>query len=494
MNARQCLPLVVLLAAVSAAAQTNTRQASITLRSRPTGGGAFFTDVAVVGSALAQPPEQPFAAVDASGTWQLVPGMDYQIWLLANCSSTLYFAPNVSLGQQFDGQLQAVFDLPASVTWSTTDHRHETGAGIAGQAYHLYQSMGTVLPWQDASAGAANGHSASGSTSIALVPLGSGPAALTLTATAEVNSMQATPTPPFVGAAGYAGQSTIDFVVTQSMLLTMHVVASGEVRGESQSFPILPIVPPFDFFGPSRAWYDPPLALGFDFQQSGSSLFTDILSLPVGIDGDGLFEVEVAGQSLGQFAAGSRVDFRQILGGNGVAAFRIVGIDPAVDSTDAAVFPVQLAFDTPTAEFTMTPVLWRKVGTNCSDAAICAQCPALALTPVGAAINGNLNFGFAIDNGPTNGLAACYLGFGSASPSPLPLLCGAVVLPLQNGVHYFGTTTLLGTSSCDGAGSVPLPLVPVPSLLGVFLTVQALTLCPGGGLGLTHGIEFAIGS
>jgi hypothetical protein len=259
------------------------------------------------------------------------------------------------------------------------------------------------------------------------------------------------------------------------------------------AFPILPIAPHV-FSGASGLWYDPPLALGFDFVQTGSSLFTEIVSLPVGIDGDGMFEVEVGTQSLGQFAAGSGVDFRQILGGNGVAAFRIVGIDPAVDSTDAAVFPVQLAFDTPTAEFTMIPVLWRKVGTTCSDQAICAQCSALALTPVGAAINGNLNFGFAIDNGPTNGLAACYLGFGSASPSPLPLLCGAVVLPLQNGVHFFGTTTLLGTSSCDGAGSVPLPLVPVPSLLGVFLTVQALTLCPGGGLGLTHGIEFAIGS
>jgi len=34
----------------------------------------------------------------------------------------------------------------------------------------------------------------------------------------------------------------------------------------------------------------------------------------------------------------------------------------------------------------------------------------------------------------------------------------------------------------------------VPPLFGLFLTMQAVTLCPAGGLGLTHAIEFPVGS
>jgi hypothetical protein len=271
---------------------------------------------------------------------------------------------------------------------------------------------------------------------------------------------------------------------------------SSSHAGGTQAFPDVPCARPGVSFAfchaPTGNWFDPPLALGYDFQQTGGSLFTDILTLPVGIDGDGLFEVQVGNQSLGQFAAGTGVDFVQLLG-SGVPAFRIAGIDPAVDATDVEAFPVQLAFDTLTADFTMTPVTWRAIGTSCSDA-ICAQCPSTSLAPIGDALEGNLNFGVAVGNGPGNGLAACFVGIGSAAPTPLPLFCGLVHLPLQTAAFDVGITALPGTGTCDGAGSIPVPLVPTPSLFGSFLTLQALTLCPQGGFGLTHAIEFPIGS
>ncbi|MBL9076732.1 MAG: hypothetical protein JNL08_04465 [Planctomycetes bacterium] len=400
------------------------------------------------------------------------------------------------MGQRADLQLSADFTPASAVTWVSSHHEHTTEAGNILQPglWDQYINIGSGFPWQDASSGSVNGSTAEGTTFIDK-PTSSTNTTLTLLASAEVNSWQNVPPPPPYWSVGYySGLARLEFTVSQPTTLTLDVTASGEVRGESQHFPVLPIVPPNGFSGGSGWWYDPPLALGFDFQMAGGSLFTDILTLPVGIDGDGMFEVEVGNQSLGQFAEGTRVDFRQILGGNGVPAFRIVGIDPAVDSTDAMVFPVQLAFDTPTADFTMTPVLWRKVGTTCADVALCPQCPALELAPVGQAIEGNLNFAIGVDHGPANGIAAFFVGLGSASPAPLPLFCGSVVLPLQNAVVDIGATALTGSAACDGSGSVPLPLVPVPSLLGAFLTVQAITICPAGGLGLTHGIEFAVGS
>lgn len=282
-----------------------------------------------------------------------------------------------------------------------------------------------------------------------------------------------------------------DFQVTQATTVTLTTSMSCGLEGGQQSFPVTPQVGNQFLNGASGAWFDPPLALGYDFQQTGASLFTDILTLPVGIDGDGLFEVQVGAQSLGQFAEGSRVDFVQLLG-NGVPSFRIVGIDPAIDAVDGC-FPVKLAFNTPTADFTMTPVLWRAIGTSCSDP-VCASCPTTTIAPIGDALEGNLTFGLGISNGPANGAAGFYVGLGSASPAPFPLFCGSVLLPLQTAFFDVGATLLPGTGTCDGSGSILLPLVPTPPLFGLFLTVQAITLCPQGGLGLTHAIEFAIGN
>jgi len=309
-------------------------------------------------------------------------------------------------------------------------------------------------------------------------------------AVADVSAPCGTAHPPFVAWVG--SQAWADAPPGPAVI---QGTTSGVclVRGGGQALPQLPVPGTNGFCGgASGNWFDPPLALGYDFQQSGSSLFTDILTLPVGIDGDGMFEVLVGNQSLGQFAEGTRVNFVQLLG-NGVPAFRIVGIDPAADATDVEAFPVQLAFDTPTADFTMTPVKWRAIGTSCSDA-VCASCPTTTLEPIGDALEGNLTFGLGITNGPANGAAGFYVGLGSASPFPIPLFCGSVLLPLQTAFFDVGATLLPGSGTCDGAGSILLPLVPTPPLFGLFLTVQAITLCPQGGLGLTHAIEFPIGT
>jgi len=288
----------------------------------------------------------------------------------------------------------------------------------------------------------------------------------------------------------------LQFDVTQATTLTISGSLDGSLQGATQTFPLLPTstgtTGQASFVNcPTGQWVDPPLALGFDFQQTGSSLFTHILALPVGIDGDGLFEVFVGSQSLGQFAAGAGVDFVQ-LHGSAVASFRIVGIDPAVDATNNLAFPVKLAFDTPTADFTMTPVTWRNVGAACSEA-VCLQCPATTLQPVGDALEGNLNFALAISNAEAGSLAGIFVGLGTAS-APAPLWCGSFLVPLQNAWFTLGIVSLQGTSGCDGAGSIAAPLVPTPSLFGLFLTVQAATLCPAGGFGLTPALEFPVGN
>lgn len=142
-------------------------------------------------------------------------------------------------------------------------------------------------------------------------------------------------------------------------------------------------------------------------------------------------------------------------------AFRIVGIDPAADVTNAEAFPVQLAFDTPTADFTMTPVFWRKVGTSCTDPAACPSCGSVSLAPSGDALAGNPSFGLSLQNGPTNGLGIFALGFGGPATTPMPILCGAIH-PNQP-LLSLGFAALTGSASCDGAGTLPCPCRTCPA-------------------------------
>ncbi|MEN8447245.1 MAG: hypothetical protein ABG776_19785, partial [Cyanobacteria bacterium J06555_13] len=129
--------------------------------------------------------------------------------------------------------------------------------------------------------------------------------------------------------------------------------------GKTQDFPLLPEVGAGFFIFedvPTDNWFDPPLASGFEYRMTGDSFFTDILELPTGLDADGLFSVSVAGNLLGNFREGQGVSFLDLIGAP-VSEFTLAGIDPLVDSEQRDAFPLRLAFDTPTASFSMTPIL-----------------------------------------------------------------------------------------------------------------------------------------
>ncbi len=123
--------------------------------------------------------------------------------------------------------------------------------------------------------------------------------------------------------------------------------------GESPSAPILPVIRPGFFqclICSSGGWIDPEAAYGYTYQMLGGSLFTGILDFPTGFSNQ--FMVVADGVILGSFGPGQGVTFP----GSGTVAFTILGIEPAVDSTDPGAFPLRLAFNTPTASFAMTPI------------------------------------------------------------------------------------------------------------------------------------------
>jgi hypothetical protein len=127
--------------------------------------------------------------------------------------------------------------------------------------------------------------------------------------------------------------------------------------GWSQDVPLLPdsvTGGSFEFRNaPRRGWVDPIAADQFDFRMTGPSLFTQIMSFPTGFDEP--FEVIAENSSLGFFTEEESVDFTSLLG-HGVSAFSVRNIVPSVDGSDPLAFPIQLNFDTETANFTMTPV------------------------------------------------------------------------------------------------------------------------------------------
>lgn len=116
---------------------------------------------------------------------------------------------------------------------------------------------------------------------------------------------------------------------------------------------------------PSGFWFDPITTYGFNYLMTGGSLFTDILGLPIGLDADELFTVSVGDVVLGEFQSIDQVkfgDYADILGNLlltgtdgklGVSSFSVAGIDSPVDPDDPLAFPIQLAFDTQRASFSM---------------------------------------------------------------------------------------------------------------------------------------------
>ena len=91
--------------------------------------------------------------------------------------------------------------------------------------------------------------------------------------------------------------------------------------------------------------------LGLISTMTGGSLFTNILDFPTGFDDT--FEIFAGGSLLGSFGPGDSVDFTSFAGG-GVSEFLVRGINPLVDVENPAGFPLQLAYNTPTADFVMT--------------------------------------------------------------------------------------------------------------------------------------------
>jgi len=101
---------------------------------------------------------------------------------------------------------------------------------------------------------------------------------------------------------------------------------------------------------PTEGWFDPVTTEGYLYEIIGGSLFTDIVNFPSGFSSP--FDVWAENTLLGSFTPGQSVDFVASLG-HGVNGFAVLGISPKVDPTDQDAFPLQLAFDTPTASFSM---------------------------------------------------------------------------------------------------------------------------------------------
>ena len=129
----------------------------------------------------------------------------------------------------------------------------------------------------------------------------------------------------------------------------------GPLVLNSESAPILPneiFDNGFRFIGvPSGVWSDPFLATGYVYtMDTPGAFFTDILDFPTGFADD--FDVFANGEFLGSFGPGESLTFD----GSGVTSFTISGITPPGLSNDPTAFPIQLAFSTPTADFTQTAI------------------------------------------------------------------------------------------------------------------------------------------
>ena len=130
--------------------------------------------------------------------------------------------------------------------------------------------------------------------------------------------------------------------------------------GFSEQNPILPTGTAsgggFAFAGSSIQsgnWFGPSTNAAYHFSMQGDALFNSILELPSSLAAP--VQVFSGGRLVGDFGANASVDFVELLG-NGVASFDITNITPPADAANPTAFPIRLAFNAPTADFTMTPV------------------------------------------------------------------------------------------------------------------------------------------
>ncbi|MBI3654211.1 MAG: hypothetical protein HY231_24535 [Acidobacteria bacterium] len=127
------------------------------------------------------------------------------------------------------------------------------------------------------------------------------------------------------------------------------------LTGSAQNLPVLPTLTQprrFIFQNIRSGWIDPPAAFGFKYSMTSASLFTAILDFPTGFNN--LFTVSVGGIIIGTFGPGQSVVFP----GAGVSEFTITGINPLADTDDPTAFPLNLAFNTPTASLTMDALVF----------------------------------------------------------------------------------------------------------------------------------------
>ncbi len=146
--------------------------------------------------------------------------------------------------------------------------------------------------------------------------------------------------------------------------------------------PLLPILVDggrFVFINvPSRRWFDPPFVDAYQFATTDGSLFTEVGLPPMDVvaDADGMYLVTsiLGAQSM---AAGANLVFA-----SPVDFFTVSGIAPLLDGADPQAFPTFLAFDRPTASFTMTPV-----PEPASFALAAIACAAILLARLGRGVN-----------------------------------------------------------------------------------------------------------
>jgi hypothetical protein len=155
---------------------------------------------------------------------------------------------------------------------------------------------------------------------------------------------------------GARARSRWIFVVTEdvSYSLTSHFDGVG-MPGASQDAAVPPNAYDADaqaasfFAAQSNDWFELVGAGRVLFETTDGSLFTGITSLPVGIDVDDVFSVEVGGVDQGTFSGGDGIEF-----GAGAASFVVSQIELSAGLPPPAAFPIQLAFDSDGASFDAT--------------------------------------------------------------------------------------------------------------------------------------------
>lgn len=143
--------------------------------------------------------------------------------------------------------------------------------------------------------------------------------------------------------------------------------------------------------------------------------------------------------------------------------------------------------------FDLEPGRARRIGFSCTDPTACANCPNMELSENGAAVVGNVGYGFDLDNAPTNGNAWLLIGFGPCQP--IPFFCGRIYPNLAGAVSLGPLPLGGGVGACDGSASFNLSIPNNHALCGFQFCVQGIVTCPTTvGVGLTNGLEVTIGS